>query len=217
LENKISISEIFYSISGEGTKAGTPAIFIRVAGCNFCEDDPPHPCQYPCDTPYAQFKSQGTEMTVRQILEEITKYPTKEVVLTGGEPLYHKGIVNLIANLYNNGYYPEIETNGSLPVWASRLGRWSLDIKCPSSGNTEYNLYSNLKILWKKDQVKFVIGTREDFDFAKMILVKYPIRATVLFQPVWGNLEPKELVGWVMKETPFCRISLQIHKYLGVK
>jgi len=210
----VPISEVFFSISGEGTKAGTPTIFVRVAGCNFCEDIISHPCQYPCDTPYAQFRNQGTEMSIKEILGEVAKYPTKEIILTGGEPLYHQGVISLIARLNSNGYYPEIETNGSLPIWTKHLGRWSLDIKTPLSGNIEYNLYDNLRILRKKDQVKFICGTREDFDFAKMILAKYSTKATVLFQPAWNNLDAKELVEWIKKEAPFGRLSLQIQKYI---
>lgn len=218
---RIPISEIFFSISGEGTKVGTPTVFVRCAGCNFAEKKEnggfESPCKF-CDTPYAWYKSQGTEMTIKQILQEVTKYKIKEVILTGGEPLWAPGITTLIANLNNLSYNVEIETNGSLPIWTKFFGRWSIDIKTPCSNNTEYNLYSNLKLLRKKDQVKFICETREDFEFAKMVLVKYSTRAVIIFQPSWGKLDPKELIGWVKEFAPktnlSLRVGLQQHKYI---
>jgi len=209
------VAEIFYSMSGEGQSSGLPSTFIRFAGCNFSEEG--HPCSY-CDTPQAWYRNQGKEMTEEEIVTEVSKFPAKHVILTGGEPLA-QDCVSLVYRLISSDYKVEIETNGSISIkkWPLNHTIWSLDIKCPSSNNDEYNRYDNLKLLRKRDQVKFICQDRENFDFALDVLLKYPTKAQVFFQSVWDKLDPKELSEWIKKDYPVGRLGLQIHKVLGVR
>ena len=204
------VAEIFYSISGEGQSSGLPSTFIRFAGCNFSEEG--HSCSY-CDSPQAWHKSQGKIMAEGEILDEISQHKGKHVILTGGEPLF-QDIMILTACLRDRGYILELETNGSIIIPTYFRGTVSLDIKCPSSGNSDYNKYENLGKVFKKDQVKFICQDRQDFNFALGILGEYPTSAQIYFQSVWNKLDPKELSEWISYPH---RLSLQIHKVLGVK
>jgi len=207
----IPVSEIFYSFQGEGIKTGLPTIFVRISGCNFVE----HPCRW-CDTPYAWSESNAMRrMDIKELRKEVNscstiKYRTNEICLTGGEPLSIKGIADFIYWIGKTCNLT-VETNGSYPIWPSGCS-WSLDIKCPSSGNAKYNVYENLGLLTRKDQVKFVIADREDFDFAKNVINSYLCLTNKIFQPVWGVLDEKELIEWVKNEVPTARIMLQQHK-----
>ena len=205
----ISVNEIFTSLSGEGLTAGMPTTFVRISGCNFAEEG--HPCSY-CDTSYAWEKCQGREMTIAEIVQEVSRYPTREIILTGGEPLSigSQKFDELIDAL--TGYHVRVETNGSIPFWNNTVS-YDMDIKCPSSGNSFYNFYRMLSSLREHDSVKFVIGTREDFDFAKKVIGTYPTRATLLISPIWGKLNLQEVWEWV-KEVPQFRLSLQLHKVI---
>jgi len=212
-KDTIPINEIFYSISGEGLSMGTPAVFIRVAGCNFAERG--HPCLY-CDTVYAQHQTMGYENTIESIILQVSQYPARLVIITGGEPLCYYAQVKKLATLLLNSYNVEIETNGSFKIWIGKPAvRWSLDIKTPCSGNQKHNEYSNLPVLNEADQVKFVIASKEDFDFAVDLLRHWPCKAHVFFQPSYGVLDPTELAEWIKQmPNPAVRLGIQSHKIL---
>jgi 7-carboxy-7-deazaguanine synthase len=213
----INISEIFFSYQGEGVRTGYPSIFVRVAGCNFAIEG--HPCKWNgsfCDTGYAQQKNQGDSYTNQNIIQEIGKisklYNCKEIVITGGEPLAcGENMYDLIEELLTK-YTVTVQTNGSQVIWPTSA-IWAMDIKCPSSGNSEYNRYENFKHLKKKDQIKFVISDIEDYKFAKskLPLIKH---ATVLFQPAWKMLSVEHLVDWIkMDKLGKIHLSTQCQKY----
>jgi 7-carboxy-7-deazaguanine synthase len=212
----IQIEDIFYSISGEGTSAGLPSIFIRTAGCNFSN----HPCKY-CDTHYALDVEDGKPWTITDILNNLTEYPCKRVIITGGEPLCQVYLKELITALQKAQYMIEIETNGSFNISEYKKQfkniLWSLDIKTPCSGNADYNILDNLKLLDKNDQVKFVVESWTDFRLALSILDNYKPICNVLFSPVYGKFDPLEIVELVKYHYPKGRLSIQLHKIIGVE
>lgn len=202
----MKINEIFYSLQGEGVLIGAPSIFIRVSGCNLR-------CAY-CDTTYAYEK--GTTMTIPQILDEIKKFPCSSVCLTGGEPLQQKDTPKLIDTLLSKKYQVCLETNGSKDITKyadKKKVVISLDIKCPSSGSHKKMKMGNIRKLTKKDQLKFVIKTKKDYDYAKQILLNYHPVCKVYFQPVWGT-DPKKLSSWILRDGLPVRLSLQLHKLI---
>lgn len=202
----MNISEIFYSIQGEGRWTGLPNIFIRMAGCNLR-------CSY-CDTKYAY--SNGKTMQIQKILQIIRQYPCKLVCITGGEPLLQKEILELIALLQKNKFSLLIETNGSFdikPLTGKEDILISLDIKCPSSGMQKEMRFENIVQLSSKDQLKFIISNKTDYSYAKKIISKYKPLCQIFFQPVWGTKQTK-LSKWILKDGLDVRIGLQIHKIL---
>jgi 7-carboxy-7-deazaguanine synthase len=202
----MKINEIFYSIQGEGNWTGLPNIFIRTSGCNLR-------CSY-CDTKYAY--NSYKEMKIKEIINDIKKYNCNYICITGGEPLIHKEIIDLINNLIRYNYKISIETNGSIdikPLSNIKSLMISLDIKCPSSNMTEKMLYQNILYLKKQDQIKFVIKNLKDYNFAKKILQKNKINSTIFFQPVWGT-DPKKLINWILKDNLNVKLGLQIQKIL---
>lgn len=208
---KFNISEIFYSIQGEGTRAGLPCVFIRFQGCELR-------CNW-CDTPYAlEIKQREQLLSFEEIIENVKKYNCNFVMFTGGEPLYHKGVNELIKWFCDNNYTVVIETNGHQPISdIDSRANFVMDIKCPSSKMDKFNNYENFKFLKKDDEVKFVIMNREDFDFAVDIIIKYDLNKiidNILFSPVFGVLEPLKLAEWILKENLRVRMQLQIHKYI---
>jgi len=202
----MKVNEIFYSIQGEGTLVGVPSIFLRLTGCNLR-------CSF-CDTTYAY--EQGTEMSIQEILDEINKFACTYVCLTGGEPLLQKDAPKLIEHLLQKNYKICLETNGSISI-KKFVGKKSLmislDIKCPSSGSHEQMNMKNISYLSKKDQLKFIIKNKEDYDYAKKILKKYNPPCTVFFQPVWGT-NPKKLASWILNDGVPVRLALQLHKII---
>lgn len=206
-----SVSEIFYSIQGEGTRAGFPCIFVRLHGCSLR-------CKW-CDTPYALDKRErDTILTGREILERIQQYPCTFVEFTGGEPLEQFGTFPLMKLLCDLGYTVAVETGGHIDtrLCDPRVIR-IIDVKCPSSRMTPLNYYPNLESLRKHDEVKFVIGNKEDFDWAVDIVKRYDLitkAAAVLFSPVWGWIDPKDLAEWILRTGLPIRLQLQIHKYI---
>ena len=196
-----SVSEVFTSISGEGTNAGKVATFIRLAGCNLAEKGTP--CQF-CDTSYA-WKKEAPEMTFGEILKLCQEHKTKYLVLTGGEPLYQPYVKELITSLWAQGYFVEVETNGSLPLWATALCRWSMDIKTPGSGVSDENNYFNLDKLTPYDQLKFVVCDAQDLVFCDSIIQDvldlgsqhWP---TVIVQASWGLFPLSDLAAWIIGE-----------------
>ena len=221
--NIIPINEVFTSPNGEGITTGLMTLFIRTAGCNFAIEG--HPCKWNpnenpgCDTPYAWYPNQCKfSATPEQLIQEIDKEMLiagiREICLTGGEPLYHNGIEESI-KYWDKKYHLLVETNGSLPIWKSDAC-WSLDIKCPSSNNAEYNYYQNLELLTQKDQVKFIISNRDDFNFARDIVKSRVVLTNVIFQPAWKLLSHAELIEWVKNDRDIAgivRIGSQNHKY----
>jgi len=202
----MKVNEIFYSIQGEGILVGVPSIFLRFAGCNLR-------CSF-CDTKYAY--KQGTEMNIQEILDEIKKFACPYICLTGGEPLLQKDTTKLIESLLQKNYQICLETNGSISIknlTGIKSLIISLDIKCPSSGSHEQMNMKNILYLTKKDQLKFIIKNKEDYNYAKKILKKYDSPCTVFFQPIWGT-NPKKLASWILNDGLPVRLSLQLHKII---
>jgi 7-carboxy-7-deazaguanine synthase len=202
------VNEIFYSIQGESIHSGRPCIFVRLTGCNLR-------CSY-CDTRYAY--EQGVDMEITEIINRIDAYPCRLVEITGGEPLLQSQTPILIHRLLENGYEVMLETNGSLDI--SRVdGRCIkiVDIKCPTSGESNKNDLGNLKRLGSKDQVKFVIGDRSDYEYAKVtmgsISPDFP-EEQILFSPVSGGISPSRLAEWILEDNLNVRLHLQLHNII---
>ncbi len=201
------VNEIFKSIQGESTYAGIPCVFIRLTGCNLR-------CSY-CDTAYAY--DEGFAMSLSEIIERVKIYECGNVCITGGEPLLQENINKLINLLKKNDFNVYIETNGSqnidvLPKGIVRI----VDIKCPGSGMEQEMDWQNIKRLKRKDELKFIISSKRDYEWAKGITKKYKIidRTTVLFGLVHGKLKPKTLAGWILKDGIDVRLQLQLHKII---
>ncbi len=200
------ITEIFYSIQGEGILLGTPTIFIRTTGCNLR-------CEY-CDTKYSY--ENGREYTVEEILDEIKKYSCKYVCVTGGEPLIQEDLYDLVKSLEDKKYKICLETNGS--IFIKKLAKFknvviSLDIKCPSSNMDKKMNLENISYLKKNDQIKFVISNKNDYNFAKKITNSYKIISNIYFQPVWG-FDIKKLVNWILEDCLDVKLGIQLHKII---
>ncbi len=206
-EPTLRLTEIFYSIQGESTYAGLPCIFIRTTGCDLR-------CVW-CDTAYA-FEG-GEKWTIPAILEYISRWPCKLVELTGGEPLLQKHLPELAAELLDAGYTVLLETGGhrDVSVVDPRVVK-IVDIKCPGSGEAEKNHWPNLEILGPRDQVKFVVLDRRDFDWALEVIQRYRLEGgpELLFSPVFGQLQPQKLAEWLLKSGLRARLQLQLHKYI---
>lgn len=205
----LKVNEIFYSIQGESTYAGKPCVFIRLAECNLR-------CSY-CDTKYAYYD--GEKLDIHEIINKVALYGCPLVEVTGGEPLLQEETPYLISQLLGKGYKVLIETNGSHDI--SRVDGRSVrivDIKCPSSGEKDRNDLTNLNRLRDEDELKFVIGGREDYDYAKDILSLIGHgssgKIAVHFSPSFGRMEPKELAGWILHDRLNVRLHLQLHKYI---
>ncbi len=202
----MKINEIFYSIQGEGRNAGLPTIFVRATGCNLR-------CSY-CDTKYAYYD--GEDMELHEIMERIKKWKCKRVCLTGGEPLLQEDMPEFVDMLLNNEYEINIETNGSMDIseMAKRDAVISMDMKCPSSGMHNEMKEGNIQILRKRDELKFIIGGREDYEYAKNLIKKHKPACEVVMQPVWEKMDARELAGWILEDGIDARLSIQIHKIL---
>jgi len=202
----MKVNEIFYSIQGEGILVGVPSIFLRLSGCNLR-------CSF-CDTKYSYI--QGKEMSIQAILDKIMKFGCTNICITGGEPLFQKNAVKLIETLLQKNYKLCLETNGSISI-KKLVGKKSLiismDIKCPSSGSHDQMSMKNISYLSEKDQLKFIIKNKKDYDYAKKILKRYNPSCTVFFQPVWGT-NPKKLASWILNDRLSVRLALQLHKII---
>ena len=203
----LKVNEIYFSIQGESSKAGLPCVFVRLTYCNLR-------CTY-CDTEYAFYE--GKDYTIEQILTEVKKYKCKLVEVTGGEPLVQEECNELMKILCDDGYDVMLETGGSLPIKNvdSRI-RIIMDLKCPSSGMIKKNLYENIDNIKSTDEIKFVIGSREDYEWCKEIIKKYDLtnKCDVLFSVVFGELEPVMLVDWILEDKLKVRFQLQMHKFI---
>jgi len=203
---RIVMNEIFYSIQGEGADAGLPTIFIRLAGCNLR-------CSY-CDTKYAFYG--GKEMSIEEIMTEIKKWRCKRVCITGGEPLLQEGIYELVDILLRNDYEVSVETNGSISIekLIDKNVIIKMDIKLPSSRMHEKMRMENIGLLRNKDELKFVIGNKRDYEYAKEILQEYKPYCQVIMQPVWKKIDTTKLAEWILKDGIDVRLSIQLHKIL---
>jgi len=201
------VNEIFYSIQGESTYTGRPCVFVRLTACNLR-------CRW-CDTAYAF--DEGKMLTVEQVLEQVRAYKCPLVEITGGEPLLQEEVYPLTDQLLFEGYEVLIETGGSIGV-----GRLDprvvkiMDLKAPGSGMERQNNLDNLQYLDRKDQVKFVVADRRDYEWARQMMAEHAIaeKAQVLFSPVFGELHPRELAEWILADRLPARLQIQLHKYL---
>ncbi|MDF1630347.1 MAG: 7-carboxy-7-deazaguanine synthase QueE [Alcanivoracaceae bacterium] len=204
----LRISEIFHSLQGEARSVGRPTVFVRLTGC-------PQRCVW-CDTEYAF--SGGEKRSIGTILKDVGEYQAEYVTVTGGEPLAQPAVHPLLAELCDTGYQVNLETGGALDI-SEVDPRVSIvmDLKAPGSGELHNNRLQNIALLTAKDQVKFVLADRRDYDWARMQLDQYGLAkrvSEVLFSPVFGQLDPAELAGWILDDRLPVRFQLQLHKLL---
>lgn len=202
------INEIFYSIQGEGTRAGERCVFIRFTYCNLR-------CSY-CDTEYAFY--QGEDLTIDEIINKVKNYNCKLVELTGGEPLVQKeDCLILLKILCDLNYDVIIETGGSISIAEidSRV-KIIMDLKTPSSQMEKKNLYSNLNFIKSTDEIKFVIGNYEDYLWSVNKIKEFNLdeKCTILFSPVFNAIKPVEIVNWILRDNLNVKFQLQLHKYI---
>jgi 7-carboxy-7-deazaguanine synthase len=208
MEGKLTVNEIYLSIQGESTWAGLPCAFVRLTGCDLR-------CTY-CDTEYAFYE--GVRKSLGEILSEVLALDCPLVEITGGEPLLQKNVLPLMSLLCNADRTVLLETSGAHDISKidPRVHR-IMDLKTPSSGESSRNLYSNISLLNHRDEVKFVIGSREDYDWSREQIERHglaKIVRAVLLSPVFGRIEPRQIVEWMLKDRLPARFQLQIHKFV---
>jgi 7-carboxy-7-deazaguanine synthase len=205
--DRLRISEIFYSLQGETRTVGLPTAFVRLTGC-------PLRCRY-CDTEYA-FHG-GRWMGLSDVLAEVATLGARYVTVTGGEPLAQKNCIKLLSQLGDAGYQVSLETSGAMDI--SRVDLRVvivMDLKTPDSGQADKNLYANIDHLRPKDQVKFVVCSRKDYEWAKSIIHEHGLseHCEVLVSPSHGRLEAVQLADWILADRLAVRLQIQLHKYL---
>jgi 7-carboxy-7-deazaguanine synthase len=201
------VTEIFHSIQGESSFVGQPCVFIRLTGC-------PLRCAW-CDTEYAFYG--GNEQSMEDILGKVESYGCRLVEITGGEPLAQSDAVPLITKLCEQGYDVLIETSGAIDTAAvDTRAHVILDVKCPGSGMSDRMHWPNLDRLGMKDEAKFVLADRADYEWARQVLERHELatRCTVLMSPVFGSLDPRQLAEWVLADRLPVRLQLQLHKLI---
>ncbi len=204
---KLKIHEIFYSLQGESSRVGLPTVFVRLTGC-------PMRCVY-CDTAYAF--SGGSNIEITDILTKVAEFGTAYVTVTGGEPLAQKDCHVLLKALCDAGYSVSLETGGAIDISpVDKRVSVILDIKTPDSGELKNNLWGNLDYIKNSDEIKFVLCSRADYEWAKTILIQYNLasQCTVLFSPVYSQVNPTDLAEWVLTDKLPVRMQLQMHKIL---
>lgn len=203
----LRITEIFYSLQGESNTVGYPTVFVRLTGC-------PLRCVY-CDSAYA-FKG-GKRFTMTEVLSEVAAYQPKYVTVTGGEPLAQPACIELLKQLCDAGYFVSIETSGALDISSiDQRVMTVMDWKTPESGEMHRNRQENVKYLKSMDQVKYVISSREDYEWSKSSMIKdgFVDRCDVLFSPVYEKLQPQCLADWIVADRIPVRFQFQLHKLL---
>ncbi|MBL8430196.1 MAG: 7-carboxy-7-deazaguanine synthase QueE [Dechloromonas sp.] len=203
----LRLTEIFYSLQGEASRVGLPTVFVRLTGC-------PLRCTW-CDTTYSF--TGGEPATIASVLAEVGKYPARQVCVTGGEPLSQKECLPLLTALCDAGYDVSLETSGAIDVSEvdPRVSR-IMDLKAPDSGESAKNLWANLDALTQRDELKIIIASRGDYEWARNILRERQLDriCPVLFSPAGGLIEPQSLAGWILEDGLPVRFQLQLHKLL---
>lgn len=200
------ITEIFHSIQGESTHAGRPCVFVRLAGCNLR-------CRW-CDSEYTF--TGGETMEIDDVLAKVESYGCGLVEVTGGEPLAQRESFELIRRLCDAGHEVLIETSGSIDTTpVDPRAKVILDLKAPGSGEMERNLWSNIDRLRPHDEIKFVLADRNDYEWARTVIAERRLdRWTILFSPVWGELDLKSLAEWMLADHLPARLQTQLHKHI---
>ena len=201
----LKINEIYFSVQGESSYSGLPCIFVRLTYCNLR-------CTY-CDSEYSFYE--GKKMKIVDILKEIKKYSCNLVEVTGGEPLLQKNCINLLNELVKNKYDVLLETSGSLSISdVPNKVINIIDFKCPSSKMDSKNMWDNINYLKKNDEIKFVIGDRNDYEWTKQKIKEFELNqiCNILISPVYGQIEPKEIVNWILEDNLKVRFQIQMHK-----
>ena len=204
----LTINEIFHSIQGESTHAGRPCVFVRLTACDLR-------CSW-CDTPYAFHE--GEKMSIDEVVARVKHYGCDLVEVTGGEPLLQKDVYPLMQRLLDERFTVMLETGGhrsiaGVPPAVVRI----MDVKCPGSGESHRNDWTNMGHLSLHDEVKFVIKDRIDYEFARRVVAEHNLNgrvAAVLFSPVHGELDPKQLAAWILEDGLKVRMQVQLHKYI---
>jgi 7-carboxy-7-deazaguanine synthase len=207
-EKRLTVNEIYFSIQGESTWAGLPCVFVRLTFCDLR-------CNY-CDTEYAFYE--GKKQSLGKILESVVHYNCPLVEITGGEPLLQKNVLPLMTMLADAGRTVLLETSGAHDISAvdPRVHR-IMDLKTPGSGEAHRNLLSNIHHLTRRDEVKFVIGSREDYEWSRARVAEHCLDQrcrAVLFSPIFGRIEPREIVEWILADQLAVRFQLQMHKFI---
>lgn len=203
----LRINEVFTSIQGESTLAGKPCVFVRLTACNLR-------CTY-CDTAYAF--TEGTDRSLEETLVEVRSRGFRDVCVTGGEPLLQPEVYLFMSRLLAEGFNVSLETSNSMSIADVPGGvKKILDIKTPGSGESSANLWENLSRLSPGDELKFVLCDRADYEWSRRVLNEHAevLRHEVLFSPVHGLLDPKDLAAWILADRLSVRLHLQIHKYI---
>ena len=204
----LTVNEIFYSVQGESTRAGSPCVFVRLTACDLR-------CSW-CDTPYAFYE--GRKQSVDEVLDTVERHGCQLVEITGGEPLLQDDVYELMTRLLDRGRTVMLETGGHRPIDRVPAAVVKIvDIKCPGSGEADKNDWSNLGRLAPHDEVKFVVKDREDYDFARQVIRQHdlPSRcAAVLMSPVHDVLDGRQLSEWMLADHLPARLQLQVHKYI---
>jgi 7-carboxy-7-deazaguanine synthase len=207
-EKSLSVNEIYYSIQGESTWAGRPCVFVRLAFCDLR-------CSY-CDTEYAFYE--GKKQTLKEIVDTIATFRCPLVEITGGEPLLQKNVLALMSILADGGSTVLLETSGAHDISKidARVHR-IMDLKTPGSGEVEKNFWPNIDYLTLRDEVKFVMGSREDYEWSCDKVQRYGLTSrchAVLFSPIFGRIDPRQIVEWILADRLDVRFQLQMHKFI---
>jgi 7-carboxy-7-deazaguanine synthase len=208
VEGKLKINEIYLSVQGESTWAGLPCVFVRLTGCD-------SRCSY-CDTEYAFYE--GVRRSLDEVFGEVLNFECPLVEITGGEPLLQRNVLPLMAALCDADRTVLIETSGAHDISGidPRVHR-IMDLKTPSSGEVARNLYGNIALLNNRDEVKFVIGSRDDYEWSREQIECHQLAnrvKAVLLSPVFGRIEPRQIVEWMLEDRLSARFQLQIHKFI---
>jgi 7-carboxy-7-deazaguanine synthase len=207
-QRMLTINEIYHSIQGESTWAGRPCVFVRLTFCDLR-------CNY-CDTEYAFYE--GKKQTLKEIMDAVEAFRCPLVEITGGEPLLQKNVLPLMSTLADADYAVLLETSGAHDISKvdPRVYR-IMDLKTPGSGEVEKNVWSNIEHLTSRDEVKFVMGSREDYEWSRDKVQRHSLASrcrAVLFSPIFGRIDPREIVEWILADRLDVRFQLQMHKFI---